>query len=118
MDGLLAEGLLRQLLDEQNIKLTYNPELRAWQHAEPEEAAQKGHIEVPGEEPNIVFQTRAHEPTEYENALGDGLEKVLGDGAETLEQLAAGLNACNVRQPDGSDWTKDTLAAELHRLGA
>ena len=118
MDGLLVEGLLRQLLDEQNVKLTFNPNLRGWEHAVPNDAAQKGSIEDAGKARNIIFQTRDHEPTEYENRLGDGLEAVLGEGAETLADIAQGLNTHNVRSPDGSDWTEATLAAELHRLAA
>lgn len=117
MDGLLVEGLLQQMLKERNVQLTFNPALRAWESPRPDDTAQKGQIHRPGEEANVVFQNRAAEPTPYENALGDGLERVLGAGAETLAQIAAGLNAANVSGPDGKAWTESSLAAELHRLG-
>lgn len=117
MDGLLVEGLLRQMLKDQSVQLTFNPALRAWEHAKPDDTAQKGRIDKPGEVHNVIFQNRGAEPTPYENALGDGLEKVLGEGAETLTQIASGLNANNVFGPGGVAWTEATLGAELHRLG-
>jgi hypothetical protein len=52
----------------------------------------------------------------YRDALGDGLERVLGGGVETLGDLVSGLNEIHVTAPDGSAWTEDTLAAELNRL--
>lgn len=117
MDGLLVEGLLQQMLKERNVQLTFNPALRAWESPRPDDTAQKGQIQRPGQVPNIVFQNRAAEPTPYENALGDGLEQVLENGAETLAQIAEGLNGANVFGPDGQAWTEASLAAELHRLG-
>jgi hypothetical protein len=53
----------------------------------------------------------------YRDALGDGLEIVLGDGAETLAAIAQGLNAHNVHGPKGQRWTEELLEAELERLG-
>ena len=53
----------------------------------------------------------------YRDALGDGLEIVLGDGAETLAAIAEGLNAHNVHGPKGQRWTEELLEAELERLG-
>jgi hypothetical protein len=53
---------------------------------------------------------------EYENRLGDALEKLLGGGADDLEALAGGLNALGVAMPGGASWTSDSLAAELKRL--
>ena len=52
----------------------------------------------------------------YQDALGDGLERVLGDGAETLEDVVRGLNALSVTAPGGAAWTEESLAAELNRL--
>lgn len=118
MDGMLVEGLLRQMLEEKNVKLTFNPMLRKWKHAQPDDRAQVGRIERPGQVPNVIYQNRGAEPTAFEDALGDGLEQVLGSGAETLAQIADGLNASNVLTADGCAWTESTLAAELHRLGA
>lgn len=53
----------------------------------------------------------------YRDALGDGLEIVLGAGAETLADIAEGLHAHNVHGPNGQRWTEELLGAELERLG-
>ena len=53
----------------------------------------------------------------YRDALGDGLELVLGEGADTPEGISDGLNAHNVHGPDGARWTAALLEAELERLG-
>ncbi len=53
----------------------------------------------------------------YRDALGDGLEIVLGGGAESLADIAEGLNAHNVHGPKGQRWTEELLEAELERLG-
>ena len=55
--------------------------------------------------------------TLYRDALGDGLEMVLGDGAETLADIVKGLNAHNVHGPKGQRWTEERLESELERLG-
>ncbi len=58
------------------------------------------------------------EPREsYEDRLGDGLEFVLSNGADSLESIAGGLNEINVSGPRGENWGKDLLASELSRLG-
>ena len=56
-------------------------------------------------------------PTKYENRLGDGLEIVLSDGANSLKSIAGGLNKINVSGPKGERWDEDLLASELNRLG-
>ena len=53
----------------------------------------------------------------YEDRLGDGLEIVLSNGAETLETIAHGLNEINVSGPRGERWDADLLASEFRRLG-
>jgi Recombinase-like helix-turn-helix domain len=53
----------------------------------------------------------------YRDALGDGLERVLDRGADTLAEIVQGLNAMSVSTRDGTPWTEATLAAELDRLG-
>ena len=53
----------------------------------------------------------------YRDALGDGLEMVLGDGAETLAAIVEGLNAHNVHGPKGQRWTDNLFETELERLG-
>jgi len=52
----------------------------------------------------------------YRNSLGNGLESVLGAGAETLADLVKGLNELSVAGPGGRAWTEDLLASELRRL--
>lgn len=53
----------------------------------------------------------------YEDRLGDGLEHVLSNGAESLDAIARGLNEINVSGPRGERWDEDLLASELSRLG-
>lgn len=52
----------------------------------------------------------------YQDALGDGLEIVLGNGADTLAAVTDGLNELNVHGPRGQRWTEELLAAELERV--
>ncbi len=54
---------------------------------------------------------------DYRDALGDGLEIVLGNGADTLAAVAEGLNTHNVHGPKGQRWTEELLEAELERIG-
>lgn len=52
----------------------------------------------------------------YRDALGDGLEIVLGNGASTLSEVVQGLNAISVTSPLGKRWTEALLESELRRL--
>lgn len=52
----------------------------------------------------------------YEDLLGDGLEALLGAGAQTLESFADGLAARGVHGPRGERWTDALLESELSRL--
>jgi hypothetical protein len=54
---------------------------------------------------------------EYEDRLGDALEKVMEQGADDLPALAAGLNSLGVTSLEGKPWTAETLEAEFRRLG-
>jgi len=54
----------------------------------------------------------------YEDRLGDALEKLLSEGAGSLEQLADGLNRLGLRPGSDAAWTPDTLQRELARLAA
>lgn len=110
------DGLLRLMAELQET--AFNPALRAWDSAKPNNVAGRGSIEKPGEGRNIVWQNRAAAPTAYENALGDALERILGAGVETLDGIVAQLDAAGLRAPDGSPWTAQAFAAELRRLGA
>lgn len=97
---------------------TFNINLQPWTKPSPNNVAGKGTIEVPGQTENFVWQTRAAEPSAYENALGDALERAFSDGALTLEEVVRGLNAQDFRRHDGQPWTVATFEAEMARLGA
>ena len=98
--------------------MNFNPYLKPWQAAQPNNVAGKGQIEVPGQVENIVWQHRATAPSDYENALGDALERVFADGAQSVEEVVAGLNAQTFRTADGTAWTVASFEAEMARLGA
>jgi hypothetical protein len=100
------------------LNLDHNPQLKPWQTPAPNNVAGKGKIEEPGQARNIVWQTRAAAPLDYENALGDALEQVFANGAETLEQVVQGLNDAGFRGPDGRRWTVALFETEIARLGA
>ncbi len=54
----------------------------------------------------------------YEDALGDALEQLLGEGCDELDTLAAGLNRLKLTPPAGAAaWSSDALGKELSRLG-
>ena len=63
-------------------------------------------------------QTRDREPTDYENLLADGLEKVYAANIHDLPGICARLNADCVPAPDGKAWTPDLFEREMKRLGA
>jgi len=100
------------------LSLDHNPNLKPWEKTAPNNVAGKGKVVEPGKSENIVWQNRAAPPTDYENALGDALEKVFEGGATTLEEVVAGLNAQSFQTSDGRQWTADIYTAELARLGA
>ncbi len=97
--------------------MNFNPLLKPWEAAEPNNVAGKGLVEVAGKTDNIVWQTRAAEPTAYENALGDALEQAFEGGATQPEEIVRSLNAQAFRNADGSSWTVDSFLAEISRLG-
>jgi len=98
--------------------MNFNPHLQPWQQPAPNNVAGKGQIEIPGQADNIIWQTRAAEPTAYENALGDALVAAFAGGAEELDQVVAALNAQAFRSSDGRPWTVASFEAEMARLGA
>ena len=75
-----------------------------------------GNPENQGKSYDAEWET--HDPDEraYQDALGDGLEVVLGAGADTLAAIIEGLNARDVHGPQGQPWTEALLEAELARL--
>jgi len=98
--------------------MDHNPYLKPWHRPEPNQVAGKGYIEKPEEVENIVWQTRAAPPTNYENDLGDALVRAFESGAETLQEVIAKLNEQGVFSPDGSPWTEENFEREMKRLGA
>lgn len=93
-----------------------NPYLKKWESACPNLEAGKGEIEVPGATPNIIWQTRDHEPTPYENALADALEEVFEAGALELCEVVKGLNDLGFRSSNGEIWSEDSFTQEMHVL--
>jgi hypothetical protein len=75
--------------------------------------AAKGSIEKVDPTQNLIWQTRAAPPTEYENRLGDLLEQVFASGIDELAALVAKLNELGSRAPDGTAWTEASLQAYL-----
>jgi len=63
-------------------------------------------------------QSRDREPTDYENLLGDGIEKAYAAGVHDLPGICERLNADCVPAPDGKTWTPDLFEREMKRLGA
>lgn len=53
----------------------------------------------------------------YEDRLGDALEVLLEQGADSLASLAEGLDRLGVAPPAGGKWTAAGLEAEFARLG-
>ena len=66
---------------------------------------------------NIVWQSRAAPPSDYENALGDALENLFRDKIHDLPGIVAGLNEAGIHGPDGRYWTEASFQAEMARLG-
>jgi Recombinase-like helix-turn-helix domain len=52
----------------------------------------------------------------YRDRLGNGLEALLGNGADSLDDLVKGLNDLSVTSRSGEMWTAERLQAEFHRL--
>jgi hypothetical protein len=65
-----------------------------------------------------AHQTRDREPTDYENLLGDGIEKAYAAGIHDLPGICALLNEDCVPSPGGKPWTPELFQQEMQRLGA
>ena len=63
-------------------------------------------------------QTRDRAPTDYENLLGDAIEKAFAAGVQDLEGICARLTVDCVPSPGGKPWTPDLFEAEMKRLSA
>ena len=98
--------------------MDHNPYLNPWQKPEPNQEAGKGKIEVPDELVNLVHQTRATPPSDYENQLGEAREQIFGEDVAELKDIVTRLNEIGVQAPYGAAWTEDTFCSEMKRLGA
>ena len=65
-----------------------------------------------------AHQARDREPTDYENLLGDALEKAFAAGIHDLDGVCARLVEDCVPSPAGKPWTPALLESELKRLAA
>ena len=66
---------------------------------------------------NVVWQTRAADPTDYETAVGDALETIFGDGVYDLPGIVERLNALGLTTENGESWTEETFKTAMQRLG-
>ena len=98
--------------------MDYNPNLKHRQLPEANKGASKGNIEHPGQAINIVHQTRATSPTDYENELGQALEKIFSDDVIELENIIRCLNEMGVQTHSDAAWTEESFRSEMKRLGA
>jgi hypothetical protein len=100
----------------------YNTVLQQWMATKAGKPAigakgDESSIERPDQVRNIVWQTRVAPPSEYENALGDALQKIFAEQVHDLPGIVSRLNASAVRAPGGVPWTEDIFTAEMTRLG-
>lgn len=99
-------------------RLAYNPLLAPPADARGSDDRDHGRIEHPGATANIIWQTRAAPPTDYENRLADALETAFGEGIVELPDLIRRLGELGTGDPDGAPWTAESFERTLKRLGA
>ena len=63
-------------------------------------------------------QARDREPDDYQNLLGDAIERSYAEGVHDLSGLIERLNEARVPSPNGQPWTPDLFRQEMKRLGA
>ncbi|MCC2099269.1 MAG: hypothetical protein KDJ29_20435 [Hyphomicrobiales bacterium] len=63
-----------------------------------------------------IHQTRDREPGEFENLMGDALERAFAAGVDDINDLVKSLEEFGVPAPDGKTWSVEVLTAELKRL--
>ncbi len=106
------------ILDCEIKHMNWNPYLRPSDTPQAEVRAGTGYIETPGDTYfNMSWQTRDHDPSEYELQLCETLESIFGEGKYDLEQIVGALQQSNVRLPGGRKWTEESFVAEMRRLG-
>jgi hypothetical protein len=63
-------------------------------------------------------QSRKREPTQYENLLGDALERAFAAGHWELAALIAQLNLTGPRAPNGETWSEALFLETMQQLEA
>lgn len=99
-----------------NTEANYNPRLKAWKKHVAASSAGSAQIERPGQFQNIVWQTRARLPSEYELALASALEAAFANGATELEAIVEQLNAGGTLDQRGQAWTAESFRLEMAAL--
>lgn len=62
-------------------------------------------------------QARDSEPDDYQNLLGDAIERAYAGGIHDLDGLVDRLNEARVPAPNGQSWTAERFQTEMKRLG-
>ena len=98
--------------------MNYNPELKNWRQAKPNEHAGIGQIEAPDDQHfNIPIQNRESEPTAYETDLCLALHQLFLSNVSGLKDLVKGLNEAGVFSESGEPWSEESFCIEMKRLG-
>jgi phage tail tape-measure protein len=63
-----------------------------------------------------IHQTRDRTPGEFENLMGDALERAFATGIDDIDSVVQALVDYGVPAPDGQSWNADLLQAVLKRL--
>jgi hypothetical protein len=63
-------------------------------------------------------QARDREPDDYQNLLGDAIERAFAAGVHDLDGLVMRLNEARVPSPNGQPWTGELFCREMKRLSA
>ncbi|WP_199507248.1 MULTISPECIES: recombinase-like helix-turn-helix domain-containing protein [unclassified Psychrobacter] len=95
----------------------YNEGLIRWKQHSPSKDAGINNIQMPDKPTLIVWQTRDHQPTDYEVSLANHLIEAFSSGAETLEAVVSALNAQGMLHSDGTAFTTASFEQEMARLG-
>lgn len=95
----------------------YNESLIRWKQHSPSKDAGINNIQMPGKPTLMVWQTRDHEPTDYELSLAKNLITAFSSGAETVEEVVNALNEQGMLHGGGSAFTTESFEREMARLG-
>jgi hypothetical protein len=63
-------------------------------------------------------QARDRQPDDYQNLLGDAIERSYAAGVHDLGGLVDRLNEAKIPTPNGQPWTAELFRKEMKRLGA